>query len=51
MDLSTTGNGDINMINCNYRGATDLANNYDRLFTNSPVVDTANQGVMIIQAT
>jgi hypothetical protein len=51
MDLSTTGNGDINLINCNYRGATDLANNYTRLFTNSPVVDTANQGLMVVQAT
>lgn len=50
-DLSTTGNGDIYMLNCNYRGATDLANNYTRLFTNSPVVDTANQGLVIIQAT
>ena len=51
MDLSTTGNGDINLINCNWRGATDLANNYTRLFSNSPVVNTANQGLMIIAAT
>jgi len=50
-DLSTTGNGDIYMLNCNWRGATDLANNYDRLFTNSPTVDTANQGLVIVQAT
>ena len=50
-DLSTTGNGDINLINCNWRGATDLANNYTRLFSNSPVVNTANQGLMIIAAT
>lgn len=50
-DLSTTGNGDINMLNCNWRGATDLANNYDRLFSNSPTVNTANQGLMIITAT
>lgn len=50
-DLSTTGNGDINMINCNWRGATDLANNYTRLFSNSPVVNTANQGLMIVTAT
>jgi len=51
MDLSTTGNGDINLINCNWRGATDLANNYTRLFSNSPVVNTANQGLMIVAAT
>ena len=50
-DLSTTGNGDINLLNCNWRGATDLANNYTRLFSNSPVVNTANQGLMIIAAT
>ena len=50
-DLSTTGNGDINMINCNWRGATDLANNYTRLFSNSPTVNTANQGLMIVTAT
>lgn len=50
-DLSTTGNGDINMLNCNWRGATDLANNYTRLFTNSPVVNTANQGLMVVTAT
>lgn len=50
-DLSTTGNGDIYMLNCNWRGATDLANNYTRLFTNSPVVDTANQGLVVVQAT
>src|SRR3990167_5659291 len=50
-DLSTTENGDINLINCKWRGATDLANNYTRLFSNSPVVNTANQGLMIIAAT
>jgi len=50
-DLSTTVDGDINMLDCNWRGATDLANNYDRLFTNSSVIDTANQGLMIIAAT
>jgi hypothetical protein len=50
-DLSTTGNGWVNLINCNYFGATDLANNYTALYTNSPVVDTANQGLMVIQAT
>lgn len=50
-DLSTTGNGDINMLNCNWRGATDLTNNYTRLFTNSPTVNTANQGLMIVTAT
>lgn len=50
-DLSTTGNGDIYLLNHNYRGASDLANNYTRLFTNAPVVDTANQGLVIVQAT
>jgi len=49
--VSTSGNGDINMLNCNWRGATDFADNYDRIFQNSPVVDTANAGLMIIQAT
>jgi len=50
-DLSTSGNGDIYLLNSNWRGATDLANNYTRLFTNSPVVDTANQGLVIVNAT
>ncbi len=50
-DLSTTGNGDIYFLNSWWRGATDLANNYDRLFTNNNVVDTANQGLVIINAT
>lgn len=50
-DLSTTGNGDIYMRDCNWRGATDLANNYTRLFSNHPVVDTGDQGLMIVQAT
>lgn len=50
-DLSTTGNGDIYFLNSWWRGATDLANNYDRLFTNNQVVDTANQGLVIINAT
>ena len=50
-DLSTSGNGDIYMLNCNWRGATDLANNYTRLFSNSPVVNTANQGLVIVTAT
>lgn len=50
-DLSTTGNGDIYMRGCDWRGATDLANNYTRLFADMPVVDTGDQGLMIIQAT
>lgn len=51
MDLSATSNGYIYMINCNWLGATDLANNYDMLYTNSPTVDTANAGLMVIAAT
>ena len=51
MDLSDSGNGDINMLNCNWRGATDLANTYTRLFTNSPVVDAGDAGLMIVTAT
>ena len=50
-DLSTTGNGDIYMLNSWWRGATDLANNYTRLFTNMNVVNTANQGLVIVAAT
>lgn len=50
-DLSTTGNGDIYMTDCWWRGATDLANNYTRLFTNMNVVNTANQGLVIVAAT
>jgi hypothetical protein len=50
-DLSDTGNGDIYMLNCDWRGATDLTNTYTRLFSNSPVVDTGDQGLVIIQAT
>lgn len=51
-DLSTTGNGDIFLdAATTWRGATDLANNYDNLYTSHPVVDTANQGLRIINAT
>lgn len=50
-DLSTSGNGDIYLLNSNWRGATDLANNYTRLFSNSNVVDTGDQGLVIVQAT
>lgn len=51
MDLSTTGNGDIYFLDSWWRGATDLANNYTRLFTNNNVVNTANQGLVIVTAT
>lgn len=51
MNLSATSNGWINLYNSNYFGATDLADTYTMLHTNSPVVNTANQGLMVISAT
>ena len=51
MDLSATGNGDIYLLDCWWRGATDLANTYTNLYANMPVVDTGDQGLVIIQAT
>lgn len=52
MTLSSTGNGDIFLdIATTWRGATDLASDYTNLYTSHPVVDTANQGLRIINAT
>lgn len=50
-DFSTSGNGDVNFENCSWRGATDFANNYTRLFVAVPAYDTANSGLRIVQAT
>lgn len=50
MDLSTTGNGQVYVRDSNWYGATDLANNVTNLFTNQPVYDTNDQGVMIVHA-
>lgn len=51
-DLSTTGNGDISLSGAGYwRGATDLANNYDNLYSALPVFDGANAGVLTSIAT
>lgn len=51
-DLSTTGNGDIALSGDSFwRGATDLANNYDNLYSAIPVFDGANAGVLTSIAT
>lgn len=44
MDLAATSNGTIWFLDCNWEGATDLADDYTNLFSNIPVFDTANAG-------
>jgi hypothetical protein len=50
MDLSTTGNGSVYVMNCWWHGCTDLANNVTNLQTNNHVVDTADAGVFVVHA-
>lgn len=49
--LSSTGNGDIYFLNSNWRGATDLASDYTNLYSNVPIFDGADAGLVKIIAT
>src|SRR3990167_3438282 len=50
MDVSTTGNGQIYMVNCPWYGATDLVNNVTNVIQANPVYDTNDQGLMTVHA-
>lgn len=46
MTISATGNGDIYFLNSTWRGATDLASDFTNFYSNIPVFDTADAGLV-----
>ena len=50
MDVSTTGNGTIYVLDSWWHGATDLVNNVTNVYINNNVVATPDGGAMIVHA-
>ena len=51
LQLSATGNGDIYFLDNTWRGATDLASDYTNLYSNIPIFDGQDAGVVKIITT